>query len=299
MLHTVADIFVSEDAQSLLKHKFVIFIGDSVIRGMYKDLVKLLQTNELLADQQLKTKGEFYFENDQLLDGGQKGIMSNETSYTEIRQYKTATHWIKFYFITRCYSDMIKSIAKEIEDSYSKPDVMLMNSGVWDLTRYGPNSIPDYKINLRSGLKTFAKVLPCKSLFIWVTTLPLSKDIKGGFVIPEIEVGKSKLREDVLEANVYACQVVKELQLDLIDLHYYFTQQIQRRVKDGIHWDPTAHRRITNLILHHIADGWDFEHTNRIINDKNARRNGDNSLPNVLKSQLNNLNMNNHLNFPK
>lgn len=41
-----------------------------------------------------------------------------------------------------------------------------------------------------------------------MTTLPLSKDIKGGFVIPEIELSKSKLREDVLEANFYASRVI-------------------------------------------------------------------------------------------
>ena len=29
-------------------------------------------------------KGEFYFENDELLEGGQKGIMSNDTTYTEV-----------------------------------------------------------------------------------------------------------------------------------------------------------------------------------------------------------------------
>ena len=46
------------------------------------------------------------------------------------------------------------------------------------------------------------------SFIIQVTTLPLSKDIKGGFVIPEIELSKSKLREDVLEANFYASRVI-------------------------------------------------------------------------------------------
>ncbi len=69
---------------------------------MYKDFVKLLQTNEHLTDQQLKikvniyqfynrkknkyifVKGEYYFENDILVEGGQKGVMSNETSYTEV-----------------------------------------------------------------------------------------------------------------------------------------------------------------------------------------------------------------------
>jgi hypothetical protein len=114
---------------------------------------------------------------------------------------------VKFYFITRCYSDYLLSICNDFQKDVEKPDVVIMNSGVWDLTRYGPNSIPEYKQNLPEGIYSLIKVLPSYSLFIWVTTLPLSKDIKGGFVIPEIELSKSKLREDVLEGNFYAARV--------------------------------------------------------------------------------------------
>lgn len=56
MLETVADIFLKNDAYQLLLNKYILFVGDSVIRGMYKDLVKLLQTNAYLDDHQLKQK---------------------------------------------------------------------------------------------------------------------------------------------------------------------------------------------------------------------------------------------------
>jgi hypothetical protein len=52
----LADIFLTDEAQKILKNKYVLMIGDSVIRSMYKDLVKFLQTNEHLNDQQLKVK---------------------------------------------------------------------------------------------------------------------------------------------------------------------------------------------------------------------------------------------------
>jgi hypothetical protein len=52
----LADIFLSDEAQNILKNKYVLMIGDSVIRSMYKDLVKFLQTNNHLNDQQLKVK---------------------------------------------------------------------------------------------------------------------------------------------------------------------------------------------------------------------------------------------------
>ena len=52
----LADIFLSDEAQNILRNKYVLMIGDSVIRSMYKDLVKFLQTNDHLNDQQLKVK---------------------------------------------------------------------------------------------------------------------------------------------------------------------------------------------------------------------------------------------------
>lgn len=64
---------------------------------MYKDLVKLYQKNEHLTDVQLKHKGEFSFENDRLLQGGQFGTMSNETTYTEVI-YMKSIHIFTFHF---------------------------------------------------------------------------------------------------------------------------------------------------------------------------------------------------------
>jgi hypothetical protein len=108
-------------------------------------------------------------------------------------------------------------------------------------------------------------VLPSYTVFLWTTTMPLSKDVRGGFMIPEVESTKSKLREDVLEANYYAVNVMNEFKLDVLDLHYYFHKQIQRRARDGIHWDATAHRRITNLILNHLCEAWEIEIPGRIV----------------------------------
>jgi hypothetical protein len=47
-------------------------------------MVKLYQKNEYLTDNQLKYKGELTFENDRLIEGGQLGTMSNDTTYTEV-----------------------------------------------------------------------------------------------------------------------------------------------------------------------------------------------------------------------
>ena len=47
-------------------------------------MVKFLQSNEYLKDSQLKVKGEHYFENDTLLEGGVKDGLSNNTDYSEV-----------------------------------------------------------------------------------------------------------------------------------------------------------------------------------------------------------------------
>ena len=60
----------------------------------------------------------------------------------------------------------------------------------------------------------------------------------------------------VLEANYYASKVAVENGHDVVDLHYFLRHQIHRRAEDGIHWDMTGHRRITNLVLTHIAQTW-------------------------------------------
>ena len=110
------DAFSTEDCQKILQNKYILFLGDSgelwiriffviffsrlnwmqfinvclffsyfkVTRGMYKDLVKILQTNNFLEESQLKSKGERVHENDKLLQGGQLGELSNNTNYTEV-----------------------------------------------------------------------------------------------------------------------------------------------------------------------------------------------------------------------
>jgi hypothetical protein len=265
-----ADLFMCNEVRTLLQNKYVLFIGDSVIRSMYKDLVKFLQTNNLLTDHELKVKGEYVFQSDNLIDGGLNGQMTNDTSYREVREYHTSTHRVKFIFITRCYSEYLVQIAAALVRDNVKPDVVLMNSGNWDLTRYGANSVKEYKANLPKGLITLAKCLSSQSLFIWFTTLPVAKDATGGFLVPEIEHCRSKLRDDIIEANYFALHTCNDYKLDCIDLHFYFRNLIHRRALDGIHWDATAHRRISNLILSHVCDAWDIPTPGRLLVVQNA-----------------------------
>ena len=44
----MTDLFESRDVRELLKNKTVVYLGGSIMRGLYKDLVWLLNSNSFL-----------------------------------------------------------------------------------------------------------------------------------------------------------------------------------------------------------------------------------------------------------
>ena len=77
----MGDLFLMEDAQRLLFNKFVVIFGDSIQRGVYRDLVCILQQNVYLTPKNLKGKGERSFMGDELLEGGCLGDRHNNRHY--------------------------------------------------------------------------------------------------------------------------------------------------------------------------------------------------------------------------
>ncbi|XP_076144514.1 PC-esterase domain-containing protein 1A [Alosa pseudoharengus] len=248
----------NKQASQLLHNKFVVVLGDSIQRGVYKDLVMLLQRDNYLAASQLKTKGEEQFEKDELLEGGTKGHMSNGTKYKEVRQYKSDHHQVRFYFVTRVYSEYVQSILEDIERG-PKPDLVIMNSCVWDVSRYGRQWEPDYMENLTHFFRKLRTILPEEALIIWNLTMPLGKTIIGGFLVPEVAEFGPSLRFDIIEANYCSATLASVYGLDVLDLHFQFRFSLQHRMKDGVHWNAVAHRRITCLLLAHVANAWGVE----------------------------------------
>ncbi|XP_060073002.1 PC-esterase domain-containing protein 1A-like [Ylistrum balloti] len=263
----MSDIFQSKDAYAILKNKFVVMIGSSVQRSIYKDLVLLLQKNSYLNDRQLRAKGEMNFAADQLLLGGKKGGMNNGIHYREVRQYKTDYHLVRFYFVTRCFNNYVNSIFTELKEE-PRPDVVIVNSCLWDISRYGDNYVSAYKANLEKLCICMKDCLTEKCLCLWNTTLPVSRNAKGGFIVPEVEHMMNSLQLEILEANFVARQIVASHGLDVIDLHHFLRYHLHRRAEDGIHWDMTAHRRITNLLLSHITEALGEKFPNQTENNK-------------------------------
>jgi len=267
----MGDLFLKEDMRALLQNKSICIIGDSVQRTIYKDFVTLLQDNRFASVMGLKAKGEESYMDDVLVEGGLKnGPLHNGTDYREHRLYETNDHSVRFFFVTRVWDEYWVKAVMPIICLEPKPDVLIVNSCLWDLTRYGINGgVKPYRDNIHKMLTEMRRSMPPETLFIWNTTLPLSSDpekIHGGFLVAEVSVqDKMNLRLDILEANKFAAETVASFNYDVLDMHYWFRGHQDHRVKDGIHWNNEATRQMTNMLLTRIADSWGMGRPGRLF----------------------------------
>ncbi|XP_067563765.1 PC-esterase domain-containing protein 1A isoform X4 [Pseudorca crassidens] len=259
--------FQASEVQQLLHNKFVVILGDSIQRAVYKDLVLLLQKDSLLTAAQLKAKGELSFEQDQLMAGGQLGELHNGTQYREVRQFCSGSghHLVRFYFLTRVYSEYLEGILEELTYGPA-PDLVIINSCLWDLSRYGRCSMESYRENLERVFMRMDQVLPDSCLLVWNMAMPLGERVTGGFLLPEmlhfitqLQPLAGSLRRDVVEGNFYSATLAGDHCFDVLDLHFHFRHAVQHRHRDGVHWDQHAHRHLSHLLLTHVADAWGVE----------------------------------------
>ena len=251
--------FRNQDVRALLDKKTVIVMGDSIQRSVYKDLVCLLnqEDSRYLFDVELRAKGEHVFLGDKLLRGGKflinsEGKMPNGTNYREVREFRKGSTVFRYYFLTRCFNDHMESILNELKTM--QPDVIIMNSCLWDIHHYGPNALEEYNGNIPNLLKA-SENLPF-DIFIWNATLPLAKQCKGGFLKPGF---RSLPVEDIKKANKIAWNHVTKFGRGIyLDLYTEIQKDLASftQAEDGIHWGMKAHRKISNLILEQIAIKW-------------------------------------------
>lgn len=244
------------EVRQLLHNKFVVVLGDSVQRAVYKDLVLLLQKDRLLSSSQLKAQGELSFEQDVLLEGSRRGRTHSGAHYREVRQFCSGHHLVRFYFLTRAYSRYLVDILGELRRGEHPPDLVVMNSCIWDLARYGPRFRSSYREHLQSLFGHLDRVLPAACLLVWNTAMPVAEVVSSRFLPAEYRLQCSQLWEDLLEANFYSAAEASRHGFDVLDLHFHFRHAGQHRQRDGVHWDGRAHRHLSQLLLAHVADAW-------------------------------------------
>ncbi|KAK2101684.1 PC-esterase domain-containing protein 1B [Saguinus oedipus] len=248
----------ASEVRQLLHNKFVVILGDSVHRAVYKDLVLLLQKDCLLTPKQLKVKGELNFERDELLVGGQRGPMHNGLDYREVREFRSDHHLVRFYFLTRVYSEYLQTILEELQSGEHAPDLVIMNSCLWDVSRYGSDFWWSYQENLENLFQRLGQVLPESCLLVWNTAMPVGEVVTGRFLPPQRQRTDS-LKSTVVEANFYSATEARKHNFDVLDLHFYFRHARENLHWDGVHWNGRVHRCLSQLLLAHVADAWGVE----------------------------------------
>uniref|UniRef100_T1ILA2 Uncharacterized protein n=1 Tax=Strigamia maritima TaxID=126957 RepID=T1ILA2_STRMM len=259
----MSDIFSHQETRELLSHKKVVIIGDENTRGLYKDIVCLLNKNELLAQAELRAKLEPSFLNDRLIKGPSR--VKKDRDYKEEREFRDLVNHqhVDFFFVTRCYDQYFEEkIMKNFKEKL--PDVVIMNSCLWDITRWGPNGVDAYKANMRKLMTQLKATLDENCLFVWTTSMPISRDMQEGLLISDVKFLPYQLRFEIMEANLFAWDTITRNGFDVLDLHYYMQMNILRRREDGISWCNTAVRHVTNYVLTHIALAWGVKLPGRI-----------------------------------
>ena len=280
---TMGDIFMSKEAREALKGKHVAVIGGSNMRGLYKDIVWLLNDDSFIPVEVLGEKCEMNFPDfnskrwinkvtqvkkepskrlRKKFENNQDFLCKNSSlhsgrEYEEPRfyTYEKKAILINYLFVTRVWSPALDKWLRGREEAQQcKLDLIIMNSVLWDVNRWGPNGIDDFKKNLAKLLTCVKSVLAEDGIFIWMTAQPGSPELHSkAMETPGLEFQKKTTRYNIIEANFYAAHKVAEAGFDVIDLHYYFLLQTFRRNNDGIHWTPEANRFASNLILTHVA----------------------------------------------
>jgi len=274
----MADIFYPSDLARLLANKHVVFLGGSVVRGLYRDMMWLINSASLIPHEVLGSKGEKHFPDlektawrkgkvsrhvvetfhqdnrDSLLE--YKGLSSGR-SYIEPRMYHNKEHNITlvYRFISRVWSKELSDWLNNYEDVFgSQIDFLLVNSCLWDINRWGPTGPEDFKANLSTMVSDVPGILAPGGHCVWLTSPPGSKEIDSkGMNVPGLDFQCLTTRYNVVEANWLAGKVAASGGISVLDLHYHLQTQTARRNKDGIHWSSSINRLVTNLILTHLV----------------------------------------------
>ena len=163
-----------------------------------------------------------------------------------------------FYFVTRCYGEYVKSIIATF--ATEPPDVIIMNSCLWDLSRYGKNSNTEFISNINKLLEAIGLVIPYDSrkMFIWNATLPVTDNVKTSCVPFDIPQAFRPEKQNVRNANIYvrAQMAAYGDHFIFLDLYQVFYGHLNHRIDDGVHWNDFAHRKMTCLLLTEITKQW-------------------------------------------
>ena len=226
------------DVREILKDRVVLFVGDSIVRGIFKDLACLLTGNDrLLYDQELKFNRH---ENKQGLFGEVIDLFTVDRKNSIFNQEKrvlrsTEDHYsITFVFCSRVWNKTMSQLIANI-DAY---DIVFMCSQIWDLTRYRDEHGEIYLKNIDL---LFDKLKLSGKHVIWIVTPPVDN--------------RQYTKLDQLMSNINSLVISKAVDRDfsVLNLNKDLQNYLHLRSNDGLHWSPEGHRIITRLLINCIG----------------------------------------------
>ncbi|KAF8364446.1 hypothetical protein PRIPAC_91369 [Pristionchus pacificus] len=275
--------FDSRFVRAMLKNVKVLTIGDSLMRGLYKDLVSWTQSDSLCTDVELKAKSESTFRGDRLID---ISLLSDDKVFRQAREYQRENFLIQFQFTTRVMKDDIELLVQQMlgEDGY--PDVILINSMIWDLTRYFKVStdtaysdnvyqkrieiecMQKYLDRTSMLLRRFRAILPPHTMVIWVCfphcrpSIPRGNGRGGGMQFQPLAHERNHfIRSVMVDGNFRVSQVVRNAGYDVLDIGFYMRNHAfyHYQKDDGMHWLPAGVRLMSQLVVQFLAKSWGID----------------------------------------
>lgn len=197
----------------------------------------------------LQIKNEESYLNDRRLTNDK---LHNGVNYIENREFRSKDVYLYYHFITRLYLDHFIKLINDVTEE-NCPDIIFLNSCLWDLARWGGDGARNYRQNLLRTMMLLKSKLPPKVRVIWKTALPVSVQANGALFTSDIKHIVPVLPWFIQQANLFASKCASFFNFDTLDLHFYMRLQGHLRVKDGIHWHPIAVRYMTNIFLTHVC----------------------------------------------
>ncbi|XP_018021057.1 PC-esterase domain-containing protein 1A [Hyalella azteca] len=228
----MADIFCKKDALQLLQNRFILIIGDSNTRALYNDLIYLLHENDVTSPAVFRkhsNKNVKVKEVDKVVK--QNDVRNATRNLQEIREYWGANGVrVRFCFVTRVMGQQMLWQLNEMErGDIPCPDIILLNSCVWDITRWGAMMEDTYKQQLVQVFTRLRQLVHPDTLVMWATTLPVAENlVRGGLLIKQLDFIQKNIRFMALEANLFVSELCKLFCFDIVDLHYHMRFQLSR-----------------------------------------------------------------------
>lgn len=224
-----------DDARKIFKGKQVLIIGDSISRGIYKDIScllfghnRLLSYDELRFNRHKNEKHSLFGESIDLLQTDR----SNSTRNLENRKVISTDHdyYLYYSFISRIWNRPMHDLLPKLEQF----DCIIIQSMIWDLTRY-----QDYHGNIYlQNLHTF---LPNVTQF--------NKKIIWPIIPPSDSSNCAALNERILKTRSSLIEILQSYDCAFVDLLDLLANFPEIRHADGLHFTPTGHRHITHQLL--------------------------------------------------